>query len=54
MWSYFSKSKDECSLAMRKAAKEAFENNLSNYKTMQAIVSAYVNKRENSVEEAVT
>ena len=38
---------------MRQAAKEAFENNLSNYKTMQEIVCAYVNKYECSVQEAV-
>ena len=53
MCSYFSKSEDECSLAMRQAAKEAFENDLSNYKTMQGIVRAYVNKRECSDQEAV-
>ena len=53
MCSYFSKSEDECSLAMRQAAKEAFENNLSNYKTMQGIVRAYVNKCECLVQEAV-
>ena len=29
MRSYFLKSKDECSLAMRQAAKEAFENNFN-------------------------
>ena len=51
MCSYFSKSKDECSLAMRQPAKEAFESNLSNYKTMQGVVRAYVNKRECSVPE---
>ena len=38
---------------MRQAAKEAFESKLSNYKTMQGIVRAYVNKRECSVQEAV-
>ena len=43
---YFSKSEDEFSLAMRQAAKEVFEHNLSNYKTMQRIVRAYVNKLE--------
>ena len=53
MCSYFSKFEDECSLAMRQAAKEAFENNLSNYKTIQGIALAYVNKRECSVQETV-
>ena len=38
---------------MRLTAKEAFENNLSNYKAMQEIVRAYVNKPEYSVQEAV-
>ena len=38
---------------MRLTAKEAFENNLSNYKAMQEIVCAYVNKPEYSVQEAV-
>ena len=53
MCSYFSKYKHECSFAMTQAAKEAFENNLSNYKTMRGIVLAYVNKCECLVEEAV-
>ena len=53
MCSYFSKSEDECSLAMRQAAKEAFEKKLDRYSTMRAIVRAYANKRECSVQEAV-
>ena len=52
MCSYFSKSEDKCSLALRQAAKEAYENNLSNYKTMQGKVCAYVDKRECSIQEA--
>ena len=38
---------------MRQVAKEAFENSLSNYKTMQGTVCVYVNKRKCSVQEAV-
>ena len=53
MCSNFSKSENKCSLAVRLTAKEAFENNLSNYKAMQEIVRAYVNKPEYSVQEAV-
>ena len=48
----FSKSEDEFSLTMRQVAKEAFENSLSNYKTMQGTVCVYVNKRKCSVQEA--
>ena len=53
MCSCFSKSEDECSLAMKQAVREVFEINLSNYKTMQIILRAYVNKHECSVQEAV-
>ena len=53
MCSDFSKSEDEFSLTMRQAAKEAFENSLSNYKTMQGTVCVYVNKRKCSVQETV-
>ena len=38
---------------MRQAAKEAFRNYLSSYKTMHEIVHAYVNKCECSIQEAV-
>ena len=43
----------ECSLVTRQAAKEAFGNYLSIYKTLQEIAHAYVNKPECSVQEAV-
>ena len=36
MCSCFSKSEDEYFLAMKLAAKETFENKLSNYKTIRA------------------
>ena len=49
MCSYFSKFEDEYSLAMRQAAKEAFEKDKINYKTMQKIVPTYFSKRNSSV-----
>ena len=44
MYSYFSKSEDQCSASIRQATKEAFENNESLYDTMKTIVRAYTNK----------
>ena len=49
MCSYFSKFEDEYSLAMRQAAKEAFEKDMINYKTMQKIVPTYFSKSNSSV-----
>ena len=49
MCSYFSKFEDEYSLAMRQAAKEAFEKDMINCKTMQKIVPTYFSKRNSSV-----
>ena len=53
IFSYLSKSENECSLDMRQATKETFENYLSTYKTMRGIFRAYVNKRECSVQGTV-
>ena len=53
MCSYFSKSEDQCSQAMKEAAREAFENNAGQYQTMKTIARAYLSKRECSVQEAV-
>ena len=53
MCSYFSKSEDQCSQAMRQAAKEALENNIGHYQSMKTITRAYLSKRECSVQEAV-
>ena len=35
--SYFSKSEDQYSQAMKEAAKEAFENNLHHFETMKTV-----------------
>lgn len=53
MCAYFSKSEDESSEAMRQAAKEAVNSNLSSYQQMKSIARAYITKRECSVQEAV-
>ena len=47
--SYFSRSEDQCSAAM----KEALDNELSHFDTMKNILQAYTSKRECSVQEAV-
>ena len=51
--SYFAKAEDQCSEAMKQAAKEAIENELDEYQAMKTILRAYINKRECSVQEAV-
>ena len=53
MCSYFSKSEDRCSAAMKQAAKEALDNKLAHFDIMKNIVQAYTSKRECSVQEAV-
>ena len=55
MCSYFSKYKDQCSVSIRQAVKEAFENNEIQYfhDTMKTIVRVYTSKRECSVQETV-
>ena len=53
MCSYFSKSEDQCSAAMKQAAKEALDNELGHFDTMKNILQAYTSKRECSVQEAV-
>ena len=53
MCQYFSKTEDQCSQAMKQAAKEAFENNMHHHDTMKTIVRAYLSNREFSVQEAV-
>ena len=53
MCSYFTKSEDQCSQAIKQAAKEAFENKLEKFHVMKTIVNAYISKRECSVQEAV-
>ena len=53
MCQYFSKTEDQCSQAMKQAAKEAFENNMHHQDTMKTIAKAYLSNRECSVQEAV-
>ena len=53
MCSYFSKCEDQCSAAVKQAAKEAFQNKLGHMETMKTIMKAYTSKRECSVQEAV-
>ena len=53
MCAYLSKCEDECSQAMSQAVKDAFEQNLDNYQQMKSVASAYVNKRECSIQECV-
>lgn len=50
---YFFKCEDQCSQAMRNAAKEIFESNLQHCNTMITISQAYLSKLEYSVQEAV-
>ena len=50
---YFSKTEDQCSQAMKQAAKEAHENNIYHHDTMKTISKAFLNSRECSVQEAI-
>ena len=51
MCAYLSKSENECSVAKKQAAQDAFEKELNNYKHMKSVANAYVNKRECSIQE---
>ena len=51
MCSFFSKSEDKCSFAMKQAAREA--RKLDQFNTMKNILKAYTSNRECSVQEAV-
>ena len=42
MCSYFSKSEDQCSQAMKETVKESFANNMHHYETMITILQAYL------------
>ena len=53
MCQYFSKTEDQCSKAMKQAAKEGFENNMHHHDTMKAIAKAYLSNLECSVLEPV-
>ena len=50
---YLSKPESECSLAIKQAVRNAFEKELNNYEWMKSVASAYVNKRECSIQEYV-
>ena len=52
MFSYFSKSEDKCSFAMKQVAHEAFDAKLDQFNTMKNILKAYTNNGECSVQEA--
>ena len=51
--SYFSKSADQCSAAMKQAAKEALDNELGHFDRIKNILQGYTSKQECSVQEAV-
>ena len=51
MCSYFSKSEDKCSFAMKQVAQEAFEAKLDQFNTMKNIYKAYTSNRECSAQE---
>ena len=51
MYSYFSKSENKCSFAMKKAVPKAFDNKLDQFNTMKNILKTYTSNRECSVQE---
>ena len=53
MCSYFLKSEDKSSFAMKQAALEAFNTKLDQFNAMKNILKAYTSNRECSVQEAV-
>ena len=42
MCACFSKSENECSVAMKQAVRDAFENRLNNYEQMKSATNAYM------------
>ena len=53
MCQYFSKIEDQCSLAIKHAIKEGFENNMHYHGTIKTIAKAYLSNRECFVPETV-
>ena len=53
MFQYFSKSKGQCSQAMKKAAKEAFDNNMNHHDTKETIAKVYLSNRKCFVQQVV-
>ena len=49
MCSYFSKSEDKCSFAIKQTAREAFDTKLDHFSTMKNICKAHTSNRECSV-----
>ena len=50
---YFSENEDRCSQFIKKAAKEAFGNNMHHHNTKKTIAKAYLSNREYFLQEAV-
>ena len=53
MCAYLSKSENGCSVANKKAVRDAFEKELNNSEQMKSVANAYINKRECSIQECV-
>ena len=53
MCQYFLQTEDQCSQAIKQAAKEAFKNNMHHHDAMRTIARAYLSNRVRSVQEAV-
>ena len=53
MSQYFSKSEDQYLQAMKRAAKEAFKNNMYHHETMYTNAKAYLSNRKGFVQETV-
>ena len=49
MCQYFSKTEHQCSQLMKKAVKEAFENNMNHQETKNKIPKTYLSNRECSL-----
>ena len=46
MCAYFSKSENECSVAMKQAVRDVFEKESNNYEQMKSVADTYINERE--------
>ena len=50
---YLSRSESEFSVATKQAVRNASEKILNNYEQMKSVASAYINKRECSIQECI-
>ena len=50
---YFSKTEDQCSQAMKEAAKKAFKNDMHHHDTIKIIAKTCLSNQECSIQEAV-